>query len=162
MAMSQSVLAAQLLHLVPVATEAEAILTLADAYAIFATDAETVSVDTVVPISAEGVALGKAAMRAALVGVGSSGAGSVVLTAAVQAFWAAVAAGLAVSFFGVTAIAPPPNAGLRVLLDATFATNTAARASRATATNAIATNLHNQAIIGGAATFPGPVVSPIT
>lgn len=157
MAMSASALASQLLNLVPAATEVAAIAVLADAYGTFASDA----VAGAATITASGIALGKAAMQAALVGVSSPGAGSAVLTAAVQAFWAAVAGGLATSFPAATAVVPPPHAGLQALLDATFAANTAAMANLADATQAVATDLYNQAIIGGTVTFPGPVVSPI-
>lgn len=157
MAMSQSVLAGQLVNLVPAATEATAITRLADAYATFATDAAAGAV----PITTAGVALGKAAMQLALIGISTPGAGAAVLTSAVQAFWSAVAGGLATSFSGATAIVPPPNAGLQALLVTTFGTNTASQASLGAATNAVATALYNQAIIGGTATFPGPVVSPI-
>ncbi len=158
MAMSQSVLAAQLLNLVPSPTEAAAVITLANAYGVFAAGA----VAGAVAITAPGVALGKAAMQAALVGMSAPSAGAVVLTAAVQAFWAAVAAGLSTSFPAATAVTPPPHAGLQALLVSTFAANTAAGADLATATQAVATALHNQAIIGGTVAFPGPVVSPIT
>lgn len=158
MAMSTAALAAQLLSLVPATTEAAAVATLTDAYGAFASDATA----SAVAVTPTGVTLGKNAMRAALVGVNSSGAGSAVLTAAIQAFWVAVAAGLATSFPGAAAIVPPPHVGLQALLDATFATNTAGRANLADATQAVATDLHNQAIIGGSVTFPGPVLSPIT
>jgi hypothetical protein len=157
MAMSASALATQLLNLTPVATEATAIARLADAYAAFASSA----IAGVAPITPAGVALGKAAMSSALVGVSAPGAGAAVLASAVQAFWVAVAGGLATSFATATAIAAPPNAGLQVALAATFASNTASRADLATATQAVATVLHNQAIIGGGVTFPGPVISPI-
>lgn len=157
MAMQQSTLADQLANLVPAATEAAAITRLADAYATFATDA----VAGAISITAAGIALGKAAMLLALVGVSSPGAGATVLASAVQAFWTAVAGGLTTSFSGATAIVPPPNAGLQALLTTTFATNTASQASLSAATNAVATVMHNQAIIGGTVTFPGPVVSPI-
>ena len=83
MAMSASVLAADLLNLDPVATEAEAITTLADAYAVFAADA----VAGLQTITAAGVALGKAAMITALAGVSVPNAGAGVLVAATQAFF---------------------------------------------------------------------------
>jgi len=157
MPMSAAALATELLNLVPAATEAAAIITLVDAYGAFASDVQAGSA----AITAAGVALGKAAMQAALVGVSAPGAGSAVLTAAVQAFWAAVAGGLAASFAGAIAVVPPPHAGLQVLLDATFISNTAAAADLADATQAVATDLYNQVIIGGTVTQPGPVVSPI-
>jgi hypothetical protein len=158
MAMSQVVLAAQLLALEPAAAEADAVSALADAYATFAADAQAGTA----AITAAGVALGKAAMLAALVGMSAPGAGSAVLTAAVQAFWGAVAGGLATSFPAATAIVPPPHSGLQALLDATFTSNTATAASGPDATAAVAADLYGQAITGGGVTFPGPVVSPIT
>lgn len=158
MPMTQAVLATQLQGMTPVSSEPAAIATLANAYAVFAADA----VAGAAPITAAGIALGKAAMSTALVGMSSAGAGAGKLVTAVQAFWVAVAGGLATSFAGATAIVPPPNAGLLALLTATFAANTSTSADLATATNAVATNLRDQAIIGGTVTFPGPVVSPIT
>lgn len=157
MVMSSSTLASQLLNLVPMATEVTAITVLVDAYGVFASDAAAGAAT----ITAAGVELGKAAMQAALVGVSSPGAGSAVLTAAVQAFWVAVAGGLATSFPAATAIIPPPHTGLQVLLDATFAANVTAKANLSDATQAVATDLYSQAIIGGTVTFPGPAVSPI-
>lgn len=158
MAMSSGVLASQLLGLVPAATEAEAVVTLASAYAVFAADA----VAGAVPITAAGVLLGRTAMQAALFGMSAPGAGAAVIAAAIQAFWGAVALGLAASFSGAAAITPPPHAGLQPLLETAFAVNTATSADLVTAAQSVATVIHNQAIIGGTATFPGPVVSPIT
>jgi hypothetical protein len=156
--MSSATLAGQLAGLVPSSTEATAVARLADAYGTYAADA----VAGAAPITAAGVVLGKAAMTAALAGMNAPGAGSAVLTKAVQAFWAAVAAGLASSFAGAVAVAPPPHAGLEVALDAAFAANVASGADLVDAAQVIATALHNQAIIGGTVTFPGPVTSPIT
>jgi hypothetical protein len=157
MAMSADVLATQLLSLVPVETEAQAIVALTDAYGVFAADA----VAGVAPITVAGVVLGQAAMRAALVGMSAPGAAPAVLVAATQAFWGAVAGGLAVSFLGAIAIVPPPHVGLQALLTLTFSTNTTTSASQVVATNAVAGDFYNQAIIGGSVTFPGPVVSLI-
>jgi len=156
--MSQSVLATQLLNLVPSASELSAAVALANAYGVFATDA----VAGAVPITIAGVALGKAAMLSALTGMSMPGAGAAVLTAAVQAFWTAVAGGLATSFAAAAAIVPPPHAGLQALLSSTFITNTASDATQAAATNVVATNFFNQVLVGGSVTFPGPVTSPIT
>ncbi len=157
MAMSSSVLATQLINLTPSATEAGAVATLANAYSVFASDA-TAGAAAITPA---GIALGKATMQVALAGVSSPGAGAAVLTAAIQAFWGAVAGGLAASFAGAAAIVPPPQAGLQALLVSTFASNTSGSTSLADAAQAIATIVFNQAIIGGTVTFPGPVVSPI-
>lgn len=156
MVMSASVLAAQLANLDPVPTEAQAIITLTNAYGVFAADATAG-----VPITPAGVDLGKAAMQAALVGMSVPGAGAAIMVAGVQAFWGAVAAGLAVSFAAAIAIVPPPHAGLLPLLISSFAANTTSAAPKAVATMLIATDFYSQAIIGGGVTFPGPVVSPI-
>lgn len=158
MVMSSSLLATQLLSLVPVATEAEAISVLADAYAVFAAGATAGAV----PMAAPGVSLGKAAMLSALAGMSSPDAGASVLASAATAFWSAVAGGLATSFPGATAIVPPPHAALQTLLDSTFASNVASTTLQAAAVNAVAVDFYGQAIVGGSVTFPGPVVSPIT
>ena len=158
MAMASNVLAVELLALVPVATEAEAVVTLSNAYAEFAADA----VAGEVAITAAGVELGKVAMQAGLVGMNAPNAGVAKITSAVIAFWTAVAGGLSTSFAGATAITFPPHAGLAALLTATLATNLATSADRPTATNAMAVDLYNQAIVGGSVTFPGPTVVAIT
>lgn len=155
--MASATLANQLLNLDPVATELQARQTLTDAYGVYASAA----VAGAVAITVAGINLGKAAMLAALVGMNASGAGAAKLVAGVQAFWTAVAGGLATSFAGATAITPPPHAGLLALLTSSFATNTSGAASKASATSLIASNFHAQAIIGGTVTFPGPVVQPI-
>jgi hypothetical protein len=155
--MSAATLANELLNLDPVDNEPQAAQVLADAYAVFAADAQAGAQ----PITATGVTLGKAAMLAALSGMNASGAGAAVIAAAVQAFWVAVAGGLATSFAGATAILPPANAGLQALLSSDFATNTSSSASKATATSLLANDFYAQAIVGGTVTYPGPVVSPI-
>lgn len=157
MAMTAATLTSQLLNLVPVGSEAAAIATLVGAYGAFAS-AATAGAAT---ITAAGVDLGKAAMQITLVGVSAPNAGSAVLTAAIQAFWVAVAGGLATSFPSASAVTPPPHVGLRPLLDAAFAANVSGKAGLAAAVNAVATQVYNQAIIGGTVTLPGPVVAPI-
>ena len=157
MAMTSAVLAYELRNLDPVPTEAQAIVTLTNAYGVFASYATAVGV----PITSAGVSLGKAAMASALVGMNAPNAGASKLAAAVQAFWGAVALGLAVSFTGALAITPPPNAGLLSLLTTHFATNTSGSATKEAATTTIAGDFYVQAIIGGTVTFFGPVVSPI-
>ena len=157
MAMSQSTLAAELeaAWAVSYDNESDAITALSDAYGVFASKAESNSV----PIGPAGVDLGKAAMAAALVGMSSPGAGLVSIPAAVIAFWAAAA--IPVSFSGATAVVPPLNVGLAALLTVTFAANAANEVSTEDAVDAIATDMYNEAIIGGTATFPGPTVAPI-
>ena len=157
MAMVKNTLATQLQNLAPASAEATAITNLVNAYGTYASAAAAGAV----PITPAGVNLGKAAMQAALVGMSASGAGITKIPAAVIQFWVGVAGGLATSFPGATAIVPPPNAGLAALLAATFPANTSGNKTLAQAADAIATNMHAQAIIGGTVTFPGPVVQPI-
>jgi hypothetical protein len=155
--MSPTVLAEELANLVPAATEIEAVTTFADAYAIFAADAMAGAA----PITPAGVLLGKTAMAPLLIGMSTPGQGAAKMTQGVQAFWVAVAGGLAVSFAGAIAIVPPSHAALQPALEATFATNTASSASKEDATTLMATVFYSQAILGGTVTFPPSVVTPI-
>lgn len=157
MVMSAGTLATELLDLVPVGSEAAAIATLVGAYGTFASAAAAGASS----ITAAGINLGQSAMSMALVGVSAPNAGSAVLAASIQAFWVAVAGGLATSFPSASAVTPPPHAGLQAQLDATFAANVVGNADLADAVNAVATTIYNQAIIGGTVTLPGPVVTPI-
>lgn len=157
MAMLQSTLSTQLQNMAPAAAEATAITNLVNAYGTYASAAAAGAV----PITPAGVNLGKAAMQAALVGMSAPGAGITKIPLAVVQFWVAVAGGLATSFAGALAITPPPNAGLAALLAATFPANVSGNKTLAQAADAIATNMHTQAIIGGTVTLPGPVVTPI-
>lgn len=147
MAMSQSTLATQLATLVPVANEAQAIVNLANAYAIFAADAESSGSGQIL---STGVALGKAAMIAALPGVNSPSNGASIIANSVIAFWLAVATGLTLSFAGAFQVIPPANAGLLIGLNSQIAINLAQKSDLLTATNAIAQVMWSQAIIGGA------------
>lgn len=157
MVMVASTLANELLNLDPVDTEAQAAQTLADAYAVFAADAQA----GVPQITPTGVSLGKAAMLAGLIGMNAPGAGAAVIAAAVQAFWVAVAGGLATSFAGAIAILPPAHVGLQALLALDFLNNTNSAATKAAATSLIAGDFYAQAIIGGTVTYTGPTVFPI-
>jgi hypothetical protein len=157
MAMVKNTLATQLQNMSPAALEATAITNLVNAYGTYAAGAAAGAV----PITPAGVNLGKAAMQAALVGMSASGAGVTKIPAAIVQFWVAVAGGLAASFAGAIAIVPPPNAGLAALLDATFPANMTGNKTLVQATDAIATNMHAQAIVEGTVTLPGPVVTPI-
>lgn len=152
MPLVQATLSTQLQNLVPVATEPPAVTALTNAYGVYAAGATSNGV----PITAAGVNLGKAAMSAVLVGMSASGAGITKIPASIVQFWIAVAGGLATSFPGAIAIVPPPNAGLAALLAATFPANTSGNKTLAQACDAIAANMHAQAIIGGTVTFTGP------
>ncbi len=155
MAMSQSALATELLAMVPVGTEAEAISNLATAYANYAADAEALT-----PILSTGIDLGKAAMEAALVGMSSPGAGAAIWVSGYQAFWVGIAGGLTLSFVGATAIAPPPFSGLLAVLQPVFDANRALGRDLADSTDALATIIHAD-VIGGTVTTAGPTVTPI-
>lgn len=153
MALVQATLSTQLQNLAPTTVEATAITNLVNAYGTYAAGAAS----NAVPITPAGVTLGKNAMSAQLVGMSASGQGITKIPASIVAFWAAVAGGLATSFAGAIAIVPPPNAGLAALLAATFPANTSGNLTLAQACDAIAANMHAQAIIGGTVTFTGPV-----
>lgn len=157
MAMDEATLATELEKLTPVDNEAAAVSALADAYATFAADA----VAGTVALSSAGVALGKTAMSAALVGMSVAGAGLVKIPAAVVAFWAAVATGLATSFSGATAIVPPPHATFAADFAQLMVDNKDGNATLAEAAEALAAIMYSGATTSGTATFPGPVTSPI-
>lgn len=159
MAMLAATLAAGLLSLTvnPSDTELAARQKFADAYGSFASTANAGGA-VITPV---GVAAGKAAMVSALAGLSTPGSGATVLTNAVLAFWSAVAAGLATSFAGATAITPPPHAGLGSELQSVGNANVASKASAIDATNAIANAFYSQAIIGGTVTIgitPFPIL----
>jgi hypothetical protein len=149
MAMSQATLATELQNLTPTDSEAAAITALTDAYGVFA-GAAAAGAATILPAN---VNAGKAAMGSALVGMSAPGAGAAIISAAIIAFWAAAVVPPWPPAVGGT---PPPNAGLAALLPTTFDTNTSTEADLATATNAIATDMHSQAIIGGIMLIPPP------
>lgn len=157
MAMSASTLATELRHLTPVATEAAAIVNLANAYGVFAAEAQANGVT----ISSPAVAAGKLAMQAALVGMNAPGAGALKMQNAVIAFWGAVALLLAGAFTGATVITPPPNAGLVAALAVVFASNTSSALNINDATQSVANVFYAQAIIGGTVTFPPSLVAPL-
>jgi len=157
MAMDENTLATELKKLEPAATEAAAATTLADAYATYAADAESNGV----PLSAVGLAAGKAAFAAALTGMSAPGAAIVSIPTACVAFWAAVALGLATSFTGATAIAPPPHATLAADFAALMPQNVIDEVTLEQAAADIAAMMHTNATTGGAVTFPGPTVAPI-
>jgi hypothetical protein len=155
--MLAATLANELLNLDPTIVEAEAVVTLANAYATFATTATA----GVVPITPAGVTLGKTAMAPLLIGMSEDGLGSAKITQGVQGFWAAVALGGTTSFAGAVAILAPAHAGLQAALDAAFSANTASVATKEAAVTLLATAFYSQAIIGGVVTFPASVTFPI-
>lgn len=155
MAMSQSTLATELANLAPAPSEAAAIVTLVDAYATFCEDATALS-----PILAGGITLGRGAMSTALVGMNNSGQGAAKWASGMNAFWTAVAGGLATSFAGATAITPPSpvtSGATQTIFDA----NRDLERSLVDSTDALATLFHGLAIVGGTVTTVGPTVTPI-
>lgn len=156
MVMVEATLATELENLTPTFTEAAAITVLTDAYGVYSSDATALT-----PILSTGIALGKAAMAVALIGMSAPGAGIAIIPAAIAAFWVAVAGGLATSFAGATAIVPPPHATLPATFAALMPANTAANVTLEQAAATMAMIMHTDAIVGGTVTTPPSVVTPI-
>lgn len=154
MALSSATLSSGLQAVVPETTEAAAVQNLATAFA----DYFGACTPTLLPA---GKAAGRAAFVTAASGISASGAGAAKLLAAVQAFWAAVAGGLAASFSGATAIAPAFPSLASSDFSSAFASNTSGSASISAAASALATAVHAKRA-GGTVTTPGPTVTPIT
>jgi hypothetical protein len=153
----RATLQAELARIVPMASEVVSIQAIADAYATYAAGATANGV----PLTPLGVAAGRTAMLAALAGLGRASAGASVLTTGLQAFWGAVALGLATSFPAAIAILPPPHAGVSGLLMAAFVSNTSSKADRIASLDTIAGILHTAAVLGGTVTYPPSLVTPI-
>lgn len=113
-----------------------------------------------VPVNAIALGTPEAAMAGAMTGLSTSGAAAI--TAGVTAFWSSLALLPATYFTGAMLITPPPLlSGVTALLTATFAANIAGEKSAEDSYAAIAANIR-ASNAGGSATFPGPVVQPIT
>lgn len=153
--MTATALSSAFQAMVPVATEAEAATNLAGAYATYAEDAQTLT-----PILAPGVELGRVAMAAALTGMSTPGAAAAVIAGGIQAFWVAVAGGLATSFAGAVAITPPSPTLIAVDLQTVFNANTASSLSISDSADALSVVVHAK-IVGGTVTTAGPTVTPI-
>ena len=152
MALSEAVLAQELLSLGPATTEAEAITSLSDAYSAYAEDAES----NALPLLPTGLALGVTALQDALAGMNTPGQAAAFIANGIIAFWVAVAGGLSSSFSGATVIVPPPHAGLEVSLGGLFAANIVNRVTQEEAAEGLAGLLHPLAITGGTVTFGVP------
>lgn len=160
--MSESKLASKLAAIVPEPDVVDAANNFADAYAEYVTDSPLgTGAQALTPITAAGVALGKAAMAAALTSgdISASGAAAGGLKAAFAAFWAGVAGGLAVSFAAATAITPPSFSSLN--LQPVFDTATDDELTQAEAADLLAAAIHG-AVGGGTVTTPPSTVTPIT
>lgn len=149
MVMVQATLATNLLSMVPEVTEAAAIANFRTAYEGYAAGAAAGAAT----IPAANVTAGGVALAAALVGMSAPGAGAASLTSGIIAFWVAAVVPPWPPAVGGT---PQPHAGLLALLTSTFASNTSSSASLATATAAIAADMHAQAIVGGIMLIPPP------
>lgn len=160
MVMSKTKLEGKLASIVPVGTEAEAIANFANAYADHVLDVPLgTGAQAATPIQAGGVALGKAAMIAALTGMNDPGAAAGKLKSGLQAFWNAVAGGLTTSFAGATAITPPPFSAID--LQPVFDYVRDNELTQPQAMDLIAQEIHSN-VSGGSVTTPGPTVTPIT
>lgn len=115
-----------------------------------------------VPIVAAAVdTQAKPAMLAALTfAPGSPEDAALSLQGGLTAFWGAVVAAPAVFFPGAVLVTPPTFAGLEGALTATFEDGGNRTLSAAAA--ALAGDIHGETTGLGTATFPGPVVSPIS
>lgn len=155
MTLSISTLSTQLQNLIPADNEPDAVENLALAWSEYCKGAQALT-----PITAAGIALGEAAFRVAAIGISVPGQGAIKMHAAIIAFWGAVSLGLAVSFAGAIAVTPAFVSLTPSMLDAVFASTTAAGLSLPDAANAIATAIH-ATFPGGTVTTAGPVVTPI-
>lgn len=154
--MSATTLKDELLAMGLFDNEPEAIQGWAAAFRTYFEDA----VAGAVPVETSALDAPESAMAGAMTGLSTSGASAI--QAGVIAFWAALVAAPAVYFVGATLITPPLGlSGLAAALTTVFANNTATKASASTAYAAIS-GANNAANTGGTATFPGPVVEPIT
>ena len=152
--MAQATMKAELVAVELYEDEALARAAWALAYANFFYEAESNGV----PVSAGSLAIPQASMESAMTGLSTAGAAAI--QSGITAFWAALLPALV--FPGATVITPPPGlGGIAALLTSTFAANTSAKADKDAAMDAIATDLFNSSL-GGTATFPGPVVAPVT
>ena len=103
-------------------------------------------------------------MKTAMVGIGdfNTTAAATKLAAGLTAFWAAMSAAPATIFTGATAITPPVTlATVGTGIQAAFDANVAAGKGLSDAAQALADAI-SVGSLGGTATFPGPIVSPIS
>lgn len=91
---------------------------------------------------------------------GTAAAAAATIVAGINAFWATMVASPAAFFTGATAITPPPYTSLAAALESTLASNIGL--SLEDAATEIATDIQVTTDNIGTATFPGPVVAPIT
>jgi len=175
MAMSETLLASQLLNLSsnPTDVEADAITRFLSAYGTFlvGTGVGDGATANGVPISPAAVTAAAAAAGPTLVGMSAPGPFNMyhqALTKIPQAvsqgaasFWGALAANPSAAFPGAIAMTPPPHAGLYSQFPVVMADNTSNAATAQEAADNTAALLYAEAVVGGTVTFPGPAVFPI-
>ena len=154
--MSRATLSSELQGLTPSGTEADAIQKLTAAFAAYCEEAVALT-----PILSAGIDLGVEAMEAELVGMNAPGAAAAKIAAGFQAFWNAVALGLATSFAGASAITPPSYAALPVMLQGVFYANRDLGRTLEESADVMATAIHVSTVPGGSVTTAGPAVTPI-
>lgn len=155
-------LASELEAMVPVGTEVEAINNFVGAWEGYFANASVAGV----PTMAGSLTAAATAMRGALVGMSSAGAGATALQAGITAFWGAVVGSAATIWVlapPVTSATPPPGlGGMGVALEAAFLANINGGLSLTASVTNIANVLHPLQI-GGIAVQTGapPVNIPI-
>ena len=154
MAMSQTILENELKALSLYTTEADAVTAWAEAFATFfeGDGATQGAMSNLVYVAAGAIAAAKAAMAAALSGMGVPGAGAAKIVIGIIAFWGALVP--ATAWPTVTLITPPTLlAGLDTTLQTTFNTNRDTPKTKDAAMDAIASDIYT-ANQGGLATWP--------
>jgi len=149
-ALSQTKLADQLVHLVPVGSEAEAIAHLATAWETYFSDA-TVALAPTTPGALAGA---MSAFKGALVGLNLPNAGATKIQAAIQAFWSALELSASAVWIvpgGVVAPGAPPTTTSQVAtrLAAQFLENVTKASDLPSAAQAVAAVLHGNGGLGG-------------
>lgn len=154
MAMSASTLGTQLQNMTPTTIEATANQNFANAWATyFAASAAGV------PYTSNPAH--KAAMISAMSGSSAPNAGALAIQLGVIAWWTSVVSTGPATYSGCTLVTPPPTISvIAAALAPVLISNTAGGLSLAAASNAIAAVLHANNL-GGTATFPPAVVTPI-
>lgn len=155
MALAEATLADALESLTPTTNPLSALLILAAAYGGYMEESASNGV-----AMADSTAASTAMAGAMAFPVPSTPAqAGTALAAGVSAFWATMVGAPAAAYPGATVVTPPPGlAALAATLAATLAANVGNGLVDCAA--ALAAAIH-AASAGGAATFPGPVVSPI-
>ncbi len=156
MALVEATLSTELQAVVP--TLGSGATALAQAYANYMAGATALT-----PILAPALPAAVTAMAGAMTfsAGASAAAGAAVLAAGVAAFWAAMNAPAASYFASATLVTPPPAlAGLAAALAPIMTANAASGVTLEDASDALAAALHT-ASLGGTATTPVAIVTPI-